>query len=284
MARPAAGRAGRWVFASKAAPPGMDEGGAVTDVGVVGDDAVAPTTAAVASVVTDAGGTVVADTRESVLDADPDVVVAVGESSLLGLARSRPDVPLLPVAAGSGVRSVPGDRFPAAMSRLRSGDWTTATHPLLSVTVDGESAPALLDATAVTAEPADISEYTVATAEETVARFRADGIVVATPAGTGGYARAAGAPVVAPETDVLAVVPIAPFATSIDHWVVPATEVTVTVERDEAAVEILADDRSLAIATVGDPVRFTRSGEIRTVVVPEGRSPYVAGDAELEKL
>lgn len=262
----------------------MDEGGAVTQVGVVGDDAVAPTVAEVASAVTAAGGTVVADTREGALDADPDVVVTVGEPSLLGLARSRPDVPLLPVAAGSGVRSVPSDRLPAAISRLRSGDWTTATHPLLSVTAGDERALALLDATAVTAEPADISEYTVGTDDETVARFRADGVVVATPAGTGGYARAAGAPVVAPETDVLAVVPIAPFATSTDHWIVPATEVTVTVERDEADVEIVADGRSVALATVGDPVRFARSGSVRTVVVPEGRSPYAAGDAELEKL
>jgi NAD+ kinase len=249
-------------------------------VGVVGDD-----TSDASETLASAGVDPITDTPRHVLAADPDAVVAVGEAALLTLARHRPDTPILPVEAGDGVRSVPDDRLADAAARLVAGDWSTERHPLLGVEVDETQRElALFDAMAVTAEPAHISEYTVTAGGEHVARFRADGLVVATPAGTAGYARAAGAPVVPPGADVLALVPVAPFATTLDHWVVPAADVTITVERDDARVDVLADDRTIGVASVDEPVRIAPDGEIETIRVPESASPFAAAGTELEKL
>lgn len=239
-------------------------------VGVVGDGA-----SEAADTLATAGARVVVDTPDAVLAAGPDAVVAVGEAGLLSVARRRPEVPVLPVGAGAGVRSVPPARLSEAAGRLVAGDFSTETHPLLALAVDGALAePALFDAMAVTAEPAHISEFAVTAGGEHVAQFRADGVVVATPAGTCGYARAAGGPVIPPEQPVLAVVPVAPFATTLDHWVVPDSEVTITVERDDAVVDVLADDRTVGVADVGEPVTVGTDGAIETVRLPEGQSPF----------
>ncbi len=259
----------------------MDEaGGDVHTAGVVveGDDA-----DGLADVLSAAGVRPVEGDVESVLAADPEVVVAVGEGAVTSLARRCPSAPILPVEAGGGVRSVPRDGLAGAARRLAAGDWGVEEHPLLGLAWDGEGTSAFFDAMLVTAGPADISEFAVQAGGEPVARFRADGVAVATPAGSPGYNRSAGGPVVTPGLGVLAVVPVAPFATSLDHWVVPL-EAAITVERDEAAVEVLADDRSVGQAPVGDPLRLETAGRVDLVRVPEGRSPFGPGEGELEKL
>lgn len=256
-------------------------------VGVVGEGAVAADEAttdeaatsrgadAVADALDAAGARIVPGAPDAVFEADPAAVVAVGEPALLSVARRSPTIPVLPVAAGSGVRSVPLDSIGDAAASLVAGDWTTESHPLLSVDVAGDRrALALLDAMAVTAEPAHISEYTVAAEGELVARFRADGVAVATPAGTAGYARAAGGPVIPPGPSVLTVVPVAPFATALDHWVVPATDLAITVERDESDVDVLADDRTVGQAGVDDRITLGAEGRLETIRVPAGQSPF----------
>lgn len=256
----------------------MSEEGA-TLVGVVGDDGDA------ASALSAGGVRVVDGDVDAVLDSAPSVVAAVGERALTALARRTPAVPVLPVEAGRGVRSVPRSALADVAERIGAGDWQTDRHPLVAIeTPDGTRAVGALDAMLVTAEPADISEYTVRTGGERVARFRADGVVVATPAGAAGYARAAGGPVTAPGMDLFVVVPISPFATTLDHWVVPLGDLTVTVERDEAPVEALVDDRSLGTVQSGDPVHLDRAGFLETVYFPESVSPFGRGNAKLEKL
>jgi NAD+ kinase len=251
----------------------------VGHVGVAGDEA-----AAVASTLEDTGLDTLVARPTDVLDAAVDAVVAVGESTLLGLARERPTCPILPVDAGTGVRSVPHDQLSDAATRLRAGNWTTESHPLIAVDDGTREHAVFMDAMLAAAEPAHISEFTVRTGTERVAQFRADGVVAATPAGTGGYAHAAGAPVIPPGPSVLALVPIAPFATTLDHWVVPADTVTITVEREDATVEVLADDRMVGHATVDTPVELAADGTVALIRVAEGQSPFGRRGAELEKL
>lgn len=256
----------------------MSEQGALL-VGVVGGDGDA------VSALSAGGVRVVDGDVDAVLDSEPSVVAAVGERALTALARRMPAVPVLPVEAGRGVRSVPTSALADAAERIRDGDWHTDRHPLVVVeTPDGTQAVGALDAMLVTAEPADISEYTVRTGGERVARFRADGVVIATPAGTAGYARAAGGPVAAPGMDLFVVVPISPFATTLDHWVVPLGNLAVTVERDEAPVEALVDDRSIGTVEAGKPVRLDPAGVLEAVRLPESVSPFDRGSGKLEKL
>jgi NAD+ kinase len=126
----------------------------------------------------------------------------------------------------------------------------------------------VLDATLVTSEPARISEYAITTEGRLVDRFRADGVVVATPLGSHGYAHAAGGPVLAVDADSFVTVPIAPFAIGADHWVLPSTETSLSVEREEAPVDCFADADRVGAATPGEPVHVRPDGVFRVVRPP----------------
>ena len=125
----------------------------------------------------------------------------------------------------------------------------------------------------VTAEPARISEYSVHGPDREVARFRADGCVVATQLGSYGYVGAAGGPSLAPTAGVAAVAPVAPFAIDTDRWVLPFP-LLMRGERDEASVALLTDGRRAGTVPAGEPVRVRRDGSIPLVdpaSVPSGR-------------
>jgi NAD+ kinase len=237
-------------------------------VGVVGESAT------VTDAIVAADGEVHA-TRGTDYPADLDAVVAVGEHALLSLTDAPPSVPVLPVDAGPGVRSVATDDALRAIERLVTGEGATVTVPILGITVDDTPrAHALADIALLTEDPARISEYAVTTGTDLVSRFRADGVVVSTPVGSHGYARAVDAPVVAPDTGVVAVAPVGPFATEADSWVLPTDGVSLTVERDEAPVELLADDRVVGPVPPGDPVGISVADTLRVVVLPESAPPF----------
>lgn len=218
------------------------------------------------------GRSAVVDSARAVIANDPDVVIAIGEPALLSLVAHVVDVPVLPVGAGRGVRSVLPYRTDVngAVDRLLSGDWTTVERPILAAQPAG--ARALLDLMLATAEPARISEYTVRIDDEPIAHFRGDGVVVATPAGSVGYARAAGGPVLAPDRDAVVVVPVGAFATDVDNWVVPNERLGLVVQRDERTVELRADDRTVGTVEPGVPVTVRREDTLAVALVDESRS------------
>lgn len=205
-----------------------------------------------------------------------DAVVAVGESALLDSRYG--DTPILPVDAGAGVRSVSREDLPAALSSVAAGEWSRWTTTALSVSVDGDHVTeALLDVMVVTEAPAHISEFTVETSRDRLGRFRADGVLLASAPGTAGYAKRLDAPVFEPELPVGAVVPVAPFATRLDHWVVDTDRdpiLSVTVERDEATVELLADDQRLGEVPPGSSLTVSPGRRWTLCRAPESRSVF----------
>jgi NAD+ kinase len=238
-------------------------------VGIVGAD-----TDEVLAAVEAAGGITLTGPASRVVG-ESRAIVAVGEPALLAVARASPSAPVLPVAAGRGVRSVSTADVDSAVAELLADDTGLTTHPVLDVRcADRTRAQALLDVMLVSAEPAQISEYAVDSRDDRVARFRADGVVVATAAGSSGYGSAAGGPVLAPDTDAAAVVPVAPFETDIDHWVVPTEELCLSVERDDTTVHLLADDRVVGPVAPGEPLTLAHSDSLSVAVASESRSPY----------
>ncbi|SEG30013.1 NAD(+)/NADH kinase [Halobellus limi] len=175
-------------------------------------------------------------------DDDPDVVFAVGESALLTLASTPTDRPVVPVEAGTGRYDVASEDVTAAVDAAATGRYETVAHPIVDAAVNGEPAgAALADVTLMTSAPARISEYGIESPDGWTERVRSDGVVVATPLGSAGYARAVGGPLLAPATG-LVTVPVSPYAMHTDAWVV-RPPVRLTVERDEAAVSLRLDDR-----------------------------------------
>ena len=228
-------------------------------VGVVGDRSLV-------TAVETAGGRPVVGYPEEVDDVG--FIVAGGETAVVDLARREVEVPVLPVDAGRGVRSVPAGEAGGAVKRVLDGEYGTERRPVIS-TRTGERA--LFDVALAAAEPARISGFSIRHDGERIAQFRADGVVASTPAGSAGYGSAAGSPRMAPGVGAVTVVPIAPFATDTDWWVLPTADVTLVVERDETPVELLADGRLERTVSTGDPVALSEATGVTTVVVPESR-------------
>lgn len=223
-------------------------------VATAGDDGT------VAAAVEAAGGAVVPES-------EADALVAFGEEALVDAALADPGVPLLPVDAGPGNHSVPKRRVGQALDALAAGEDWSESHPVLSVTVDDERvARALLDVSLMTNEPARISEYSVRAGAEEVDRFRSDGVVVATPAGSAGYARAAGGSVVVPGAG-LSVVPVSPFETIPNTWVLD-DDLTLAVERDDSDVDLIADGRVVGSAPAETSIEIARDGRVEFLRVP----------------
>jgi NAD+ kinase len=173
-----------------------------------------------------------------------DAVLAVGEDALLSLAERPAATPILPTGTDAGRYGVASEAVEGAVASLAADAYWTERHSSLAVDVDDETVGrAVTDVTLVRSDPAKISGYRVSTPEETIGRFRSDGVVAATPLGSTGYARAAGGPVLSPDTGVV-VAPIGPFSTRSDRWVL-RPDLGLTVDREEGDVTLLLDGRDV---------------------------------------
>jgi NAD+ kinase len=195
-----------------------------------------------------------------------DLLVVVG-AAFGTLADDAAPVPVLPVDAGVGRDDRPAERLESALAALARDpggiESRTVRYPIVAVGVDGGEARAVRDVTLVASEPAHISEYAVADATGPLASCRADGVVVATPAGSVGYSHAVGGPILSPGAG-LGVVPISPYTTRPRTWVVDAP-VTLRVERDETPVSLVVDGTERRRVAVGDPVRVDVAGTLAVV-------------------
>ncbi|MWV39259.1 NAD(+)/NADH kinase [Natrialba sp. INN-245] len=217
-----------------------------------------------------AGTSVVSGPPAEVLEADPSTIVAVGDSAVAAVADAKPDVPVLPVCDVPGIAAVDPNDVVGALESVFRGDGHLRTNPVLVVeTPSGNSERALFDVALVTAEPAQISEYSVSSREESVAQFRADGVVAATPAGSHGYAETIDGPLLSTAVEGVVVVPIAPFVTQTCRWVLPNDGVALSVERDQPPVVLCVDDRTVERISAGERVSITADGTLSTVVIPE---------------
>jgi NAD+ kinase len=227
-------------------------------VGVVGD-------ATLAAAVD--GDEVTSGDAETVLSADPDWVVAGGERALADLAAAGVSVPVLAVDAGPGVPCVDREDVDDVVAAVRAGETRRTRRRLLGVEVDGERTGTMLrDAMLTTGEPARISEYAVRSHGRDVAQFRADAVAVATPAGSEGYVSSAGGPVVEPGTGTVAAVPVAPFQTDSDHWVLDDESVSLEVRRDEHVV-LVVDGHERRRVPPETPVELVPDGHVTVYAV-----------------
>jgi NAD+ kinase len=97
-----------------------------------------------------------------------------------------------------------------------------------------------------------------------VVRFKADGMIVATPTGSTAHSLSAGGPIVHPAVESLTVTPICPSSLSMRPIVIPDTrQLTVTIvtqRRDEnAIIGLTIDGQDMIVLKYDDKIRFRRS-------------------------
>lgn len=236
-----------------------NEGG--SRVGVIEDGDSPPALDRLRAGLKEGGGRLVVGPATEFRERPPDVVVCPDEAALSAVVRAGLDGPVLAVGV-DGIPSVSVDQLPGAVRAALEGDPRTVSRPVLRVEAEEVSERALFDVGLLTDEPARISEYSVSSRGETIAQFRADGVVVATPQGSHGYASAAGAPLLSAAVPAVAVIPVAPFVTKTRQWILPHDRLSLAVERDEGPVALQADERTVASVGVDSPVSIGADGEL----------------------
>lgn len=232
-------------------------------IGVVGDDEAATR---VAAAVEEAGLEVRSEPASRQAGAAMEAVAAVGEPALVDLVEAGVDCPVLPVALEAGLPSVAVSDVRPSIEAFARGEASTRQHPLLDVAVDGEPVGrAVFDAMLVRSEPGRISEYRLS-APSAESRFRADGVVAATPAGSHGYAHAAAGPRVGRDAEAVVVVPVAAFGLGAPTWVLdPDAGLELRVERDEGDVSLLLDGRERRTLAGQTSVTLAADGRLETI-------------------
>ncbi len=182
------------------------------------------------------------------------LIVLGGDGTLLSAARalSGNRVPILAVNLGGlgFLTSVTLDELYPLLERVLAGKHRTSERMMLDAEIvrDGQSTErqcALNDAVANKGALARMLDFDVSVNGDAVGRYRADGIIVATPTGSTAYSLAAGGPIVDPDLDAFIITPICPHMLTNRPLVIPGTA---KVELDFAAAD--------------DPVYITLDGQI----------------------
>jgi NAD+ kinase len=191
------------------------------------------------------------------------VVSLGGDGTVLYAARVAAPlgIPVLPVNLGrlGFIAEIGLGEWPEAIDSWARGELPVSERLMLRVEAwrGGERVASFLamnDATVSAQGIAKLLGFGIRLSESTLVRYRADGVIVATPTGSTAYNLAAGGPVLHPEMEAMIVNPVCPFTLSNRPLVVPATE----------AVEITMEEgrRTGAMLTVDGQETFTlRSGD-----------------------
>ncbi|HKV47557.1 MAG TPA: NAD(+)/NADH kinase [Candidatus Acidoferrales bacterium] len=192
--------------------------------------------------------------REQLAEKIDLLIVLGGDGTLLSGARALggKKVPILAVNLGGlgFLSSVTFDELYPVLETVIDGRYQTGERMMLEANIlrDGKRAEhqnALNDAVITKTALARMLEFDVFIDGAPVTRYRADGLIVATPTGSTAYSLAAGGPIVDPRLDALLVTPICPHMLTNRPLVIP----------NRARVEI-------DVAIAEEPVYLTIDGQV----------------------
>jgi NAD+ kinase len=182
------------------------------------------------------------------------LIVLGGDGTLLSTARvlHGHQVPILAVNLGGlgFLTSVTLEELYPVLDQVLAGKHQTNDRMMLQAEILRHGKPvereyALNDAVAHKSALARMITFDVHVDHNHVGRYRADGLIVATPTGSTAYSLAADGPIVHPDVDALVITPICPHMLTNRPLVVP----------DTARV-------SLDFTLVEEPVRVTLDGQV----------------------
>jgi NAD+ kinase len=181
--------------------------------------------------------------REAMAESVDLVVVLGGDGTLLSAARALGShkVPILAVNLGGlgFLTTATLDKIYPMLELVLAGQHRTSERMMLEAEVFrkgrmAERHTALNDAVANKAALARMLDFDVFVDGEQIGRYRADGLIVATPTGSTAYSLAAGGPIIHPGLDAFVITPICPHMLTNRPLVIPDTSI---VEIDFAAAE-----------------------------------------------
>jgi NAD+ kinase len=180
------------------------------------------------------------------------LIVLGGDGTLLSVARAAAaaGTPVLGINYGSlgFLTLTPRNEIYSTLERVFSGNFVSSSRMMLRASIehpDGSvvSWDVLNDAVVNKTSLARIMEYEVVVDDEFVSRYRADGLIVATPTGSTAYSLSVGGPLIMPEMDAIVVCPISPHSLANRPLVLPAGS--------HVAVRLITSDQDIVLTLDG---------------------------------
>ncbi len=225
-----------------------------------------------------------ARTRQELAGESDLLLVLGGDGTLLAAARvaAPRGIPLLPINMGSlgFLTSFTLEEMFPALEETLAGRSSVSERVLLRVDLD--RAGQIIDGQRVLNE-AVINKGALARMIDLelkidgvfVCRYRADGLIVATPTGSTAYSLSAGGPIVHPSVESLIITPICPHTLTDRPLVVrDSSSVEVSLSGDAESVFLTLDGQKGIPMESGDCVRIVRAPERLKLIQPPRKSYF----------
>jgi len=223
-------------------------------------------------------------TRHQIAEESDLLLVLGGDGTLLAAAREAAAraVPVLPINMGSlgFLTSFTVEELYPALESVLAGRATITERVLLLVErVNAgqivSQQRVLNDAVVHKGTLARMIELELFIDEGFVCRYRADGLIVATPTGSTAYSMSAGGPIVHPAVESILITPICPHTLSDRPVVVPDTsKVELRLSESADAVFLTLDGQTGVPMQRGDCVRITRAPERLKLIQPPNKTYF----------
>lgn len=215
-----------------------------------------------------------------------DLVISLGgDGTVLYCARLVADkgIPILPVNLGSFgfITEVAAEEWYDAIVAYQAGEVVVGSRLMLQAELYRKGQllctnTGLNDIVITKAGISNLISVKVRVSGGVLGRYRADGVLVATPTGSTAYSAAAGGPILYPEMQAIIVNPVCPFTLSYRPVVLPPEE-TVTIEVDEpqrAQLMLTVDGQTMVAMQEGDVVQIRRASHEIGILRSTRRSFY----------
>jgi NAD+ kinase len=223
-------------------------------------------------------------TRQEVADSSQLLLVLGGDGTLLAAAHlaAPRGIPILPINMGSlgFLTSFTLDELYPALEDGLAGRFSISERVMLHVELERagkviESQCVLNEAVINKGALARMIELELAIDADFVCRYRADGLIVASPTGSTAYSLSAGGPIVHPAVESFVITPICPHMLSDRPLVVrDSCSIAVQLSGDTESVFLTLDGQRGIPLQATDRVRISRAKELLKLVQPPKKSYF----------
>ena len=198
--------------------------------------------------------------------ADADVIVVIGgDGSILDASHCaiRYGVPMLGINLGRlGYMSELAPREISHLARLFDGNYTVEERMLLSIKIEGQPSMERLAVNEVVfshSNPVELTYLTLTDGNGASVKYRADGLIFATPIGSTAYSLSAGGPIVFQDHPSILVTPICPHSFFSRSLIFSDREVLTVGCGSQATLNVAVDGRPWGVLNAGARCRVCRS-------------------------
>ena len=209
------------------------------------------------------------------------LLVFGGDGTMLRVAReSAPaGAPLLGINVGSlgFLTALAANQLGRALPLIWAGRFNVERRSLIQAWLNDASPNqgqlALNEFTISRSTATRLVELDVSVDGQLLTRYRCDGLIVSSPTGSTAYSLAAGGPIVTPDAEVFALVPICPHTLSNRPLILNLrSRIQVRVVSSTVRVELAADGQVQTQLEAGDSIHIRRSLRVLRLARPEQSS------------